>query len=107
MCCLWLANRPNLIVVRGHTARGPVSPQTLHDLKKSLGREGLDNVDTSFCRALAVAFHLRQLGINPKRLRIEAAGDAEPRYSSRDNKLQERNHRVDVFAIDSYIPPSN
>ncbi len=48
---------------------------------------------------------MRNAGINPKRLRIEAAGDAEPRHPSRDKKQQELNHRVDVFAIDSYIPP--
>ena len=100
-----LANRPNLIVVRGHTAREPVSPETLDGLQNSLGRVGLDKLDVSFARALAVSLSMRKAGINPKRLRIEAAGDAEPRHPSRDKKQQELNHRVDVFAIDSYIPP--
>ncbi len=42
-----LANRPNLIVVRGHTAREPVSPETLENLQKPLGRVGLDKLDIS------------------------------------------------------------
>jgi chemotaxis protein MotB len=99
-----LAYRPNLIVVRGHAARGPVSPDTLSDVESILGRSGIDKVDVSFSRALAVSMYMKLQGINDKRLRIDAAGDAEPRHSSRDKKLQELNHRVDVFAIDSYIP---
>ncbi len=100
-----LAHRPNLIVVRGHAARGPISPELLRDLKATLGRPGRDKQDVSFARALEVAVYMRNLGIRPDRIRIEAAGDAEPRYPSRDKKLQELNHRVDVFAIDAYIPP--
>lgn len=99
-----LANRSNLVVIRGHVARGPLTSQIASDAEIALGRPVADKWDVSFTRALAVSVYMRQLGIDPKRLRVEAAGDAEPRYPSRDKKLQELNHRVDVFAIDSYIP---
>jgi len=100
-----LLNRPNLIVVRGHTARGPASPEALSQSQRLLGKPDFGSLDISFVRALEVAVEMRDRAIMPDRLRIEAAGDAEPRNPSRDANLQERNHRVDVFAIDSYIPP--
>lgn len=104
-----LANRPNLIVVRGHTGRRPPDIAKFAMVQQRLGLSDstFGNVDVSFARALAVGERMLELGINPDRLRIEAAGDAEPRNPSRDTKLQELNHRVDVFAIDSYIPPPN
>lgn len=99
-----LANRPHLLVVRGHVARGPLATPIASDAEAALGRPAADKWDVSFARALAVSVYMRQLGINSRRLRVEAAGDAEPRHASRDKNLQELNHRVDVFAIDSYIP---
>lgn len=104
-----LANRPNLIVVRGHTGRQPVETTSFADVQKILTIPGSDfsNLDVSFARSLAVGGQMIRLGIKPDRLRIEAAGDTEPRNPSRESKLQDLNHRVDVFAIDSYIPPPN
>ncbi|MCA9072765.1 MAG: OmpA family protein [Planctomycetaceae bacterium] len=107
--CGDLLNRPNLIVVRGHTGRRPVEPTQFAETQRELNIPASDfvNVDVSFARALAVGEHMLKLGIQPDRLRIDAAGDTEPRNPSRETKLQDLNHRVDVFAIDSYIPPPN
>lgn len=104
-----LANRPNLIVVRGHTGRRPIDLSSFTEAQSRLGvaASHFANMDLSFARALAVGEHMLERGVNPNRLRVEAAGDAEPRRPSPDAKLQDLNHRVDVFAIDSYIPPPN
>ena len=41
-----------------------------------------------------------QLGINPKRVRIEVAGENEPLHTGYDELLRKKNARVEVFMLD-------
>ena len=91
-----LARNSHRVVVRGHASREPLPPDSPHR----------DKMDLSFARARAVADYLASRGIDRIRLRVGAAGDSEPRVSTRDRESQRQNDRVDVFAIDSYIPPA-
>ncbi|VAX38571.1 Flagellar motor rotation protein MotB [hydrothermal vent metagenome] len=97
---------PNKIVIRGHASPEPVPPNTPFSIGwiKRKG-EVPDQMDLSFARAQSVANYLVLQGIDEKRLVITAAGDKEPRVRSRDIKRQQKNHRVDLFLIDSYISP--
>jgi chemotaxis protein MotB len=88
-----VAEKPNRIELRGHASPEPLPPGTPYR----------DQLDLSFARAHAVALYLISRGIDPRRLLISAASDAEPRILSRDQANLALNHRVDVFLIDSYI----
>jgi len=101
-----LKTAPNKIIVRGHASPQPIpldSPYSI-EWQKRTGRAP-DQMDLSFARANAAAKFLVQQGIDDKRLVVSAAGDSELRVRSRDPKRQRENRRVDVFLIDSYIPP--
>lgn len=98
-----LAERPNLIVVRGHATREAVP----EDVKQKLKPEFLDPWTLSYARARAAAKHLIACGIVESRIQLSAAGDSEPRIISRSKEMQRENRRVDVFVIDAYITPKS
>lgn len=91
-----VADKSNRIEVRGHAAPDPL-PE---------GSAYRDPMDLSFARAKLVADSLIARGIPPARILLSAAGEAEPRTTTRLREQQVMNRRVDVFLIDSYIPPS-
>ena len=95
---------PNKIAIRGHSSPEPVSPNSSFYKKwqQEMGSEP-NQMDLSYARAQVVAEYLAKQGIQEKRLVISAAGDKEPLVRSRDPKMQLKNHRVDLFLIDSYI----
>lgn len=86
---------PNRVIVRGHSYAEPVGrkPQfrNQHDL--------------SFARARSVAKYLIEKNIDPNRILVSAAGDAEPRVVTRNLEDRRHNRRVDVFTIDSFLAP--
>jgi chemotaxis protein MotB len=86
---------PNRIIVRGHCYAEQVRkiPQFR------------DQHDLSFARARSVAKYLIENDIDPKRILVSAAGDAEPRIVTRNLEDRRHNRRVDVFTIDSYLAP--
>jgi flagellar motor protein MotB len=86
---------PNRVVVRGHSFAEPVR-------RKPQFR---DQHDLSFARARSVAKYLIENDIDPKRILVSAAGDAEPRIVTRNLEDRRHNRRVDVFTIDSYLAP--
>ena len=90
-----IARKPNRVIVRGHSFAEPVrrKPQfrNQHDL--------------SFARAHSVAKYLMGRNIDPRRILVSAAGDAEPRVLTRNLEDRRRNRRVDVFTVDSYVSP--
>lgn len=90
-----LQKKPHRIIVRGHSFAEPVrqNPQfrSQHDL--------------SFARAKTVAKYLIEQRIDPRRVLVSAAGDAEPRILTRKIEDRRLNRRVDVFTIDSYVSP--
>lgn len=86
---------PNRIIVRGHCYAEPVR-------RKPQFR---DQHDLSFARARSVAKYLIENDIDPNRILVSAAGDAEPRIVTRNIEDRRRNRRVDVFTIDSYLAP--
>jgi chemotaxis protein MotB len=86
---------PNRVIVRGHSFAEPVR-------RKPQFR---DQHDLSFARASSVAKYLIENDINPSRILVSAAGDAEPRIVTRNIEDRRHNRRVDVFTIDSYLAP--
>lgn len=90
-----VAKKPHRIIVRGHTFAESVR-------KKPPFR---DQHDLSFARALSVANYLIEKNINPDRIQVSAAGDAEPRLLTRSIEERRQNRRVDVFTVESYVPP--
>jgi len=84
---------PNRVVVRGHSFAEPVR-------RKPQFR---DQHDLSFARARSVAKYLIENDINPNRILVSAAGDAEPRVLTRNLDDRRHNRRVDVFTIDSFV----
>ncbi len=52
-----------------------------------------------------MAKYLIENDINPNRILVSAAGDAEPRIVTRNLEDRRQNRRVDVFTIDSYLAP--
>jgi flagellar motor protein MotB len=86
---------PNRVIVRGHSFAEPVR-------RKPQFR---DQHDLSFARARSVAKYLIENDINPNRILVSAAGDAEPRIVTRNIEDRRHNRRVDVFTIDSYLAP--
>jgi chemotaxis protein MotB len=88
---------PNRIIVRGHSFAEPVR-------RKPQFR---DQHDLSFARAQSVAKYLIEKNINPQRILVSAAGDAEPRELTRNLDDRRRNRRVDVFTVDRYVSPSD
>jgi chemotaxis protein MotB len=86
---------PNRVIVRGHSFAEPVR-------RKPQFR---DQHDLSFARASSVAKYLIENDINPNRILVSAAGDAEPRIVTRNIEDRRHNRRVDVFTIDSYLAP--
>ena len=88
-----IRDKPNRVEVRGHDAPEPFPPDCPYR----------DSVDLSFARAHAVARQLVEAGILSDRIRISAAGNAEPRALARGIDSQAANRRVDLFLIDAYI----
>ncbi|MDA0283081.1 MAG: OmpA family protein [Planctomycetota bacterium] len=88
---------PNRIIVRGHSFAEPVR-------RKPQFR---DQHDLSFARAQSVAKYLIEKNIDPQRIQVSAAGDAEPRELTRNLDDRRRNRRVDVFTVDRYVSPSD
>jgi outer membrane protein OmpA-like peptidoglycan-associated protein len=86
---------PNRVIVRGHCFAEQVRkiPQFR------------DQHDLSFARARSVAKYLIENDIDPKRILVSAAGDAEPRIVTRNLEDRRHNRRVDIFTIDSYLAP--
>lgn len=90
-----IRNVPNRVIVRGHSCAEPVR-------RKPQFR---DQHDLSFARARSVAKYLIENDINPKRIIVSAAGDAERRVPIRNMDDRRHNRRVDVFTIDSFVTP--
>jgi flagellar motor protein MotB len=86
---------PNRVIVRGHSFAEPVR-------RKPQFR---DQHDLSFARARSVAKYLIENDIDPNRILVSAAGDAEPRIVTRNIEDRRHNRRVDIFTIDSYLAP--
>lgn len=87
-------NKPERIIVRGHSFAEPVrrKPEFRHQH------------DLSFARAHSVAKYLMTRKIDPRRILVSAAGDAEPRVRTREIAGRRQNRRVDVFTVDNYVP---
>jgi len=88
-------DRPNHIEVRGHASPEPLPA----------GSPYADAWDLSFTRARRVADYLIERGIEPHRVIVSAAGSTEPRGSPDKPENLKLHHRVDVYLMDSYIPP--
>jgi flagellar motor protein MotB len=68
-----------------------------HTRNMSMEQHRLANFNVSFERAQAVARALRQAGIDPHRLIVEAVGDSEPRYYEFMPNGEAENRRVEIF----------
>lgn len=92
-----LLTKPNRFIVRGHASPEPLPPDSIYR----------DQLELSFARAHNVSQYFIEKGIDSRRVLCSAVGDTEPRILTREQKLQNRNRRVDVFLIDSYISRSS
>jgi chemotaxis protein MotB len=115
-----VGEKSNQIVIRGHASPEPLPgdgdvaaaavgiavPWPKTQSQRFLTIDGLpirSQMDLSFARARVVADYLISKKIDPRRLLVTAAGDAEQRLLTRNRAGQKQNRRVDVFLIDSYI----
>ena len=82
-----------LIEVHGHCSKRPVE-----------GTDFLDHIDLSYQRARAVALELVKDGIDPRRIKVVAAGTTQPLApSTPDVAERSRNDIVEIIQIDQTI----
>jgi chemotaxis protein MotB len=87
--------KPQLIEIRGHTSRKPLSGEDTHE----------DHWKLAFQRCMATkAYFVHVKGIDPERIRITLAGPNEPMFQTPDEI--DGNDRVSVFLLDQTIRPS-
>ncbi|QDT65640.1 OmpA/MotB family protein [Calycomorphotria hydatis] len=91
-----LRNRPNHVVITGHTSPEPLPMDSSFE----------DRWELAFRRADAVAKYLISRGIEEERIVINSAADTEPRLRGK-LEAQNANRRVDVYLIESYITSSD
>ena len=85
-----VGGKPQKIQIRGHTSTRPLGS----------GSPYRNHWDLAYARCFKVMQFLVQLGINPKRVRIEVAGENEPLHTGYDELLRKKNARVEVFMLD-------
>lgn len=90
---LLLQGKPQKIEVRGHTSSRPLAP----------GTPQRDHWELAYERAHNTMNFLVSLGIEPRRIRLTLAADAEPVYLGSDPKELEQNSRVEVFLLDEVV----
>lgn len=87
--------KPQLIEIRGHTSRKPLSDDDSYE----------EHWKLAFQRCMATkAYFVEQKGIDPERVRITVAGPNEPMFQTPDEI--DGNDRVSVFLLDQTIRPS-
>lgn len=85
-----LGGKPQKIELRGHTTAGPIPP----------GLPFRDHWDMAYTRCRRTMEYLVELGIDPRRIRMTAAGPFEPSHILDNPQLQRANSRVEVFLLD-------
>jgi chemotaxis protein MotB len=83
-----LEGKQHRIDVRGHAANNGGNPE----------QSALDAWTISFRRAIVVSQFLTAEGIDPRRIRVSAAGHSEPRFKG-DEVDPELDSRVEVFVL--------
>lgn len=83
--------KPQKIEVRGHTSRKPT--------------DGVDHWDLAYQRGRTVEKYLVEVGIDPERIRVSAAGKHEPLDNRLDETSRKRNARVEVLMWDEPVKP--
>jgi chemotaxis protein MotB len=84
-----LGGKPQKIEIRGHTSNKPLPKQSPFK----------SHWELAFARSRVVADALIELGIDPKRIRLSAAGDHEPKHIEADPLLQRENPRVEIYML--------
>lgn len=86
-----IIGKPQKIEVRGHASRRPLPPGTPFQ----------DHYDLAYQRARLVREYLvKELGVEPNRLRMISAGSDELVHSGVDPEKLKLNSRVEVFLLD-------
>lgn len=86
-----IIGKPQKIEVRGHASRRPLPPGTSFQ----------DHYDLAYQRARQVREYLvKELGVEPNRLRMISAGSDELMHSGIDPEKLKLNSRVEVFLLD-------
>ncbi|MDX1947358.1 MAG: flagellar motor protein MotB [Pirellulaceae bacterium] len=89
-----LSGKPQKIEVRGHTSQRPATATA----------EIRDNWDLAYARAHAtMEFLVRELKIDPQRIRMSVAGPYEPTHSGVDAAKLRENPRVEVFMLEEVV----
>jgi len=85
-----IGGKPQKVGIRGHTSTRPLdsdSPYRSH-------------WDLAYARCFKVMEFLVQMGIDPRRIRIQVAAANEPVHRGYDELLLKKNARVEVFILD-------
>ena len=89
-----LAGKMQKIEIRGHSShRSPAA-----------GTKADDPWDISYARCRAVRDFLVSKAIDPRRIRLGVAGEYEPIGSDGDPVPAKKNARVEIRALDEYLP---
>lgn len=83
-----IGGKPQKIEIRGHTSPRPLSPDGPYKT----------HWDLAYARCSNVMDYLVKLGIDPRRLRLAAAADNEPKDLD-DPLLRKENPRVEIFML--------
>ena len=87
-----IGGKPQKIEIRGHTSPRPLPPDGPYKT----------HWDLAYARCRNVKDYLLTLGIDPKRLRLTAAADNEPKDLD-DPLLREENPRVEIFMLNELV----
>ena len=85
-----IGGKPQKVEIRGHTSTRPLgsdSPYRSH-------------WDLAYARCFKVMEFLVEMGIDPRRIRIQVAAANEPVHTGYDELLRKKNARVEVFVLD-------
>lgn len=85
-----VAGKPQKIEVRGHASAKPLGP----------GSTYRNHWELAYARAFAAMQYLIGLGVEPKRIRLSAAGQNEPLDTKPEEAARQRNARVEVYLLD-------
>ncbi len=87
---LQMLGKPQKIEVRGHTSLRPLQSDGPYR----------NNWELSFARCLAVEDFLKELGVDPRRIRLSQAAQYEPYTLDVDPDALRKNSRVEVSLLD-------
>jgi chemotaxis protein MotB len=88
-----LAGKMQKLEIRGHTDSQPLPAESAYH----------DHLELAYARCRAVRDYLMTLGIDPRRIRLSAAGEFEPLETDGDPVRMRQNSRVDIHWLNEWM----